>query len=238
MNVGEIVAAVDVVQSTVSAHLKVLAEVRFLLSEHQEPPPTTGSTTHAWIASPPPPTSSWAGPRPSPPSPKGAPVADNPASPSRDAVIARYSGLARTALAGATITDCDLGTFTDGGFGAAAYAGTDGAPDGALRASLGCGNPLAVAELHSGQTVLDLGSGGALDVLLSARRSPLAAPPTAGRQPDMLATLPCQRRRGRRHQRHLPARPHRGHPAADRHVDVGHLQLRHQLSTDKPRGPR
>jgi DNA-binding transcriptional ArsR family regulator len=35
MNVGEIVAAVDVVQSTVSAHLKVLAEVRFLLSEHQ-----------------------------------------------------------------------------------------------------------------------------------------------------------------------------------------------------------
>jgi DNA-binding transcriptional ArsR family regulator len=35
MNVGEIVAAVDVVQSTVSAHLKVLAEVRFLLSEHR-----------------------------------------------------------------------------------------------------------------------------------------------------------------------------------------------------------
>jgi arsenite methyltransferase len=37
-------------------------------------------------------------------------------------------------------------------------------------ASLGCGNPTAVAELHEGQTVLDLGSGGGIDVLLSARR--------------------------------------------------------------------
>ena len=37
-------------------------------------------------------------------------------------------------------------------------------------ASLGCGNPTAVAELHDGETVLDLGSGGGIDVLLSARR--------------------------------------------------------------------
>src|SRR6266540_6739732 len=36
--------------------------------------------------------------------------------------------------------------------------------------SLGCGNPVAVAELHEGETVLDLGSGGGLDVILSARR--------------------------------------------------------------------
>ena len=40
----------------------------------------------------------------------------------------------------------------------------------ALEASLGCGNPLMVAELNSGETVLDLGSGGGIDVLLSARR--------------------------------------------------------------------
>jgi len=40
----------------------------------------------------------------------------------------------------------------------------------AATASLGCGNPVAVAELHEGETVLDLGSGGGLDVLLSARR--------------------------------------------------------------------
>ena len=42
--------------------------------------------------------------------------------------------------------------------------------DAALAASLGCGNPTALAELHSGEIVLDLGSGGGLDVLLSARR--------------------------------------------------------------------
>jgi SAM-dependent methyltransferase len=43
-------------------------------------------------------------------------------------------------------------------------------PDLALRASLGCGNPTALAELKAGETVLDLGSGGGIDVLLSARR--------------------------------------------------------------------
>jgi SAM-dependent methyltransferase len=43
-------------------------------------------------------------------------------------------------------------------------------PDAAVLASLGCGNPVAVAELHEGERVLDLGSGGGIDVLLSARR--------------------------------------------------------------------
>ena len=49
-------------------------------------------------------------------------------------------------------------------------ASREGIPDAALLASLGCGNPVAVAELHEGETVLDLGSGGGIDVLLSARR--------------------------------------------------------------------
>lgn len=43
-------------------------------------------------------------------------------------------------------------------------------PEAALKASLGCGNPTALAELRQGETVLDLGSGGGIDVLLSARR--------------------------------------------------------------------
>ncbi len=47
---------------------------------------------------------------------------------------------------------------------------TDQLPEGAVLASLGCGNPTALAELHAGETVLDLGSGGGIDVLLSARR--------------------------------------------------------------------
>jgi len=46
----------------------------------------------------------------------------------------------------------------------------EGVPEAALRASLGCGNPAALAELKAGETVLDLGSGGGIDVLLSARR--------------------------------------------------------------------
>ena len=45
-----------------------------------------------------------------------------------------------------------------------------GLPEEAVRASLGCGNPTALAELKRGETVLDLGSGGGIDVLLSARR--------------------------------------------------------------------
>ncbi|HYM84741.1 MAG TPA: arsenite methyltransferase [Candidatus Dormibacteraeota bacterium] len=46
----------------------------------------------------------------------------------------------------------------------------DELPDAAVMASLGCGNPIAVAELRAGERVLDLGSGGGIDVLLSARR--------------------------------------------------------------------
>lgn len=60
----------------------------------------------------------------------------------------------------------------DEAFGAALYdPGEQSAlPAEALAASLGCGNPLAVADLHPGERVLDLGSGGGIDVLLSARR--------------------------------------------------------------------
>lgn len=47
---------------------------------------------------------------------------------------------------------------------------TDGLPDRAVAASLGCGNPTALADLRPGETVLDLGSGGGIDVLLSGRR--------------------------------------------------------------------
>src|SRR5258707_4395501 len=49
-------------------------------------------------------------------------------------------------------------------------AETSGLPDGAVAASLGCGNPTALLELKAGQTVLDLGSGGGIDVLLTAKR--------------------------------------------------------------------
>lgn len=85
-------------------------------------------------------------------------------------VVEHYSELARAALAGEHIRDCDSDEFDRGLFGIAGYGDMVGLPTGALQASLGCGNPLAVAEVHVGETVLDLGSGGGIDVLLSARR--------------------------------------------------------------------
>ena len=106
----------------------------------------------------------------------------------RAAVTARYSGLARAARAGQQITDCDPGPFTADCFGAAGYADTSELPDGAVSASLGCGNPVAVAALHPGEIVLDLGSGGGIDVLLSARRvSPGGTAYGLDGSPDMIA---------------------------------------------------
>jgi SAM-dependent methyltransferase len=60
----------------------------------------------------------------------------------------------------------------DDAFGSALYSqiDRDGLPVAAVAASLGCGNPTAVAELRAGEKVLDLGSGGGIDVLLSAQR--------------------------------------------------------------------
>jgi arsenite methyltransferase len=85
----------------------------------------------------------------------------------RAAVAARYAGLARAARAGQVITDGDPDAPA---CGALAYRDAAGLPEAAVRASLGCGNPVAVAGLRPGETVLDLGSGGGIDVLLSARR--------------------------------------------------------------------
>ncbi|MFF5299817.1 arsenite methyltransferase [Streptomyces sp. NPDC013161] len=63
-------------------------------------------------------------------------------------------------------------TFDDDTFGSALYSSDERGtlPAEAVAASLGCGNPTAVAELREGDRVLDLGSGGGIDVLLSARR--------------------------------------------------------------------
>jgi arsenite methyltransferase len=89
----------------------------------------------------------------------------------REAVREKYAAAARAASAGGGSTCCSPGDET-GLFGASLYAGNGetGAPQAALAASLGCGVPTAVAELHEGETVLDLGSGARADVLICARR--------------------------------------------------------------------
>jgi arsenite methyltransferase len=78
---------------------------------------------------------------------------------------------AEAGCCGTTGAGCGTTAVADGSFGAALYATeADGAPKAAVDASLGCGVPTAVADLHAGETVLDLGSGAGADVLISARR--------------------------------------------------------------------
>ena len=84
--------------------------------------------------------------------------------------------LAATRAEGCCADGCGCGdgccSEASGTYGLELYdaAEREGIPDAALLASLGCGNPVAIAELREGETVLDLGSGGGIDVLLSARR--------------------------------------------------------------------
>jgi arsenite methyltransferase len=108
----------------------------------------------------------------------------------REQVRARYAAAAiavtatgRDALAvvdadqccsptGTTDSCCGDGVEVDAAFGSALYSADEQGelPAEAVAASLGCGNPMMVADLKAGEKVLDLGSGGGIDVLLSARR--------------------------------------------------------------------
>src|SRR4030095_16420324 len=93
----------------------------------------------------------------------------------RESVRDRYAAAARAVSEGFAADDAsDDGCCCDpaDGYGVRHYdtAERGSLPDEAVLASLGCGNPAAVVELREGETVLDLGSGGGIDVLLSARR--------------------------------------------------------------------
>ena len=123
-----------------------------------------------------------------------------------DEVRERYAEAARAVTAGrpessdalasnaqTASTCCDsscCGATGEGDvFGAQLYdpTQTSDLPEAAVLASLGCGNPTAVAELHAGETVLDLGSGGGIDVFLSAKRvGPTGRAIGLDMTPDML----------------------------------------------------
>jgi arsenite methyltransferase len=89
----------------------------------------------------------------------------------REEVRQRYAQSARAVTSDRRSSCCDDGDV-GASFGEALYDANQRGelPQAATLASLGCGNPTAVAELREGETVLDLGSGGGIDVILSAKR--------------------------------------------------------------------
>jgi len=94
----------------------------------------------------------------------------------REEVRRRYAESARAVTNGTGSCGCGSGSCCEGEdatkFGEALYDAEQRGelPDAAALASLGCGNPIAVADMEEGETVLDLGSGGGIDVILSAKR--------------------------------------------------------------------
>jgi SAM-dependent methyltransferase len=114
-----------------------------------------------------------------------------------ESLKAHYGAAARRAAGGAaaTVDCCGPGSGTDCApagqpFGAGLYTPGELAelPEAAVAGSIGCANPVALAELRPGEDVLDLGSGGGIDVLLSARRvGPTGRAYGVDMTPDMLA---------------------------------------------------
>jgi L-amino acid N-acyltransferase YncA len=152
----------------------------------------------------------------------------------RDAVVSRYSALARAAQAGQAVTDSEPGAFAAGCLGAAGYPDVSELPEGAVRASLGCGNPVAVAGLRPGDVVLDLGSGGGIDVLLSARRvSPGGRVYGLDASPDMVALARENAGRAGAGNAEFLAGHLEDVPLPDGHVDVVISNCVINLSADK-----
>jgi arsenite methyltransferase len=164
----------------------------------------------------------------------------------RERVKERYAGAARTVLEGAGSASCcgsageraldseALGVdWTGGGYSAEELGGL---PEAAGAASLGCGNPTALATLSPGEVVLDLGSGGGIDVLLSAKRvSPGGKAYGLDMTDDMLKLAEKNRAEaGAENAEFL-----KGHiediPLPEGHVDVVISNCVINLSTDKPK---
>jgi ubiquinone/menaquinone biosynthesis C-methylase UbiE len=164
----------------------------------------------------------------------------------RDRVKERYAGAARSVLEGAGLSSCcgsagqrgldseALGVdWTGGGYSAEEL---DGLPEAAGAASLGCGNPTALATLSPGEVVLDLGSGGGIDVLLSARR---VSPGGKAYGLDMTDEMLELAEKNRAEAGAEKAEFLKGHiediPLPDDHVDVVISNCVINLSADKPR---
>lgn len=165
----------------------------------------------------------------------------------RDAVRARYASAATQFVRTSEISDsgcrdtsgCASGDlrFDEAGFGGRLYADDERGiiPADAVAASLGCGNPVAVADLHAGETVLDLGSGAGLDVLLSARRvGPTGTAYGLDMTDEMLALAEGNARQARAENVEFLRGTIESIPLPDDSVDVVISNCVINLSVDKP----
>ncbi len=162
----------------------------------------------------------------------------------RDTVRARYAAAALATTDPTVAAGCcgpDAAVITDEQaelFGASQYVDSEQneLPDTALQASLGCGNPLAMVELNDGDVVLDLGSGGGIDVLLSARRvAPTGIAYGLDMTDEMLALARANQAKAGVENVHWLKGQIEAIPLPDASVDVVLSNCVINLSTDKPR---
>ena len=152
----------------------------------------------------------------------------------REQVRDRYAEAARA------VTDGGSGCCGDSGsadFGESLYSTEQRGelPDAAALASLGCGNPTAVAELREGEVVLDLGSGGGIDVILSARRvGPTGVAYGVDMTDEMLALAQRNAREAGITNAHFLRGEIEAVPLPSESVDVVISNCVINLSTDKP----
>ena len=152
----------------------------------------------------------------------------------REQVRDRYAEAARA------VTDGGSGCCGDSGsadFGESRYSAEQRGelPDTAALASLGCGNPTAVAELREGEVVLDLGSGGGIDVILSARRvGPTGVAYGVDMTDEMLALAQRNAREAGITNAHFLRGEIEAVPLPSESVDVVISNCVINLSTDKP----
>jgi arsenite methyltransferase len=164
----------------------------------------------------------------------------------REQVKERYAGAARSVLEGAGSSSC-CGSAGERGLDSEAlgvdwtgrgYSSEElgGLPEAAGAASLGCGNPTALATLSPGEVVLDLGSGGGIDVLLSAKR---VSPGGKAYGLDMTDEMLELAEKNRADAAVENAEFLKGHieyiPLPEDHVDVVISNCVINLSTDKPK---
>ncbi|MBO0826642.1 MAG: arsenite methyltransferase [Streptosporangiales bacterium] len=161
----------------------------------------------------------------------------------RERVRSRYAAAATAVGTGSGTSCCSSESCCGGaadeveeGFGAQLYSADerDSLPAEALAASLGCGNPFAVADLRPGETVLDLGSGGGIDVLLSARRvGPTGTAYGVDMTDEMLALANANKRRSGVTNAEFLRGPIEAVPLPAETVDVVISNCVINLSTDK-----